>query len=128
MPWSPPYYDQYLVDAGYAHAYPFWFYDVDFAYERYRDFTRRALESPECRIRELDKSRWDEEVETLRLIWNEGFSDEWEFQQYTPEQFQHRPSIHRDRTIGSAAPLQPPRLGPGGPLPLPHPARAARQC
>ena len=48
MPWSPPYYEQYFADAGYEHAYPFWFYEVDFMYERYRDFTQRALESPEC--------------------------------------------------------------------------------
>lgn len=87
MPWSPPYYDEYLVDAGYAHAYPFWYYEVDFGYERYRDFTQRALESPECDLRGIDKSRWDEEVEALRLIWNEGFADEWEFQDYTAAQF-----------------------------------------
>lgn len=87
MPWSPPYYDDYLVDAGYAHAYPLWFYDVDFGYERYRDFTRRALESPECELRGVDKSRWDEEVETLRLLWNEGFAGEWELQDHTAEQF-----------------------------------------
>ncbi len=87
MPWSPPYYETYLLDAGYAHAYPFWIYEVDFAYERYREFTRRALESPECTIREVDKRRWAEEVETLRLIWNEGFSEEWEFQQFTAAQF-----------------------------------------
>lgn len=87
MPWSPPYYEGYLVDAGYAHAYPLWIYEVDFAYERYQDFTRRALESPECTLREMDKSRWDDEVEILRLVWNEGFSDEWEFQQYNAAQF-----------------------------------------
>jgi ribosomal protein S18 acetylase RimI-like enzyme len=87
MPWNPPFYELYLVDAGYAHGYPFWYYEVDFAYERYRDFTRRALESPECTVREIDKRRWDEEVETLRLLWNEGFAGEWEFQQFTAGQF-----------------------------------------
>jgi GNAT superfamily N-acetyltransferase len=87
MPWSPPYYEQYLDAAGYSPAYPLWYYEVDFAYERYRDFTERALESPECTVREIDKRRWSEEVETLRVLWNEGFADEWEFLQYTPEQF-----------------------------------------
>jgi GNAT superfamily N-acetyltransferase len=87
MPWTPPYYERYLVGAGYAHAYPLWIYEVDFASERYREFTRRALDSPECSLREIDKSRWDEEVEILRLIWNEGFSGEWEFQQFTAPQF-----------------------------------------
>ena len=48
MPWTPPYYERYFVDTGYAHAYPFWNYEVDFASERHRDFTQRALASPEC--------------------------------------------------------------------------------
>ena len=87
LPWSPPHYEQYFADAGYEHTYPFWYYDVDFMYERYRDFTERALESPECSVRGIDKRRWDEEVETLRLVWNEGFASEWEFQQFTPEEF-----------------------------------------
>ena len=75
MPWTPPYYEQYLVDAGYARAYPLWVYEVDFAYERYRDFTRRRAGVARVHLREVDKRRWDEEVETLRLIWNEGFSE-----------------------------------------------------
>ena len=88
MPWTPPYYQRYLTEVGYAPAYPLWFYEVDFDYARYRDFTQRALESPECTVRGVDKRRWDEEVETLRLVWNEGFASEWEFQQFTPSQFQ----------------------------------------
>ncbi len=87
LPWTPPYYEQFFVDAGYAHAYPLWVYEVDFASERHREFRRRALESPECTLREVDKRRWDDEVEVLRLIWNEGFGDEWEFQQFTAAQF-----------------------------------------
>jgi GNAT superfamily N-acetyltransferase len=87
MPWNPPYYERYILAAGYSPAYPLWYYEVDFEYERYRDFTERALESPECSVREIDKRRWSDEVETLRVLWNEGFADEWEFLQYTPEQF-----------------------------------------
>jgi hypothetical protein len=87
VPWTPPYYETYFTDAGYAPAYPMWLYDVDFEYERHREFTRRALESPECRLRQFDKKCWDEEVETLRVLWNEGFSAEWEFQQFTAEEF-----------------------------------------
>ena len=87
MPWTPHYYEHYLAAAGFLPTYPLWFYEVDFDYERYRDFTRRALESPECTVRGIDKSRWEEEVETLRLLWNEGFASEWEFQQFTAGQF-----------------------------------------
>ena len=38
-------------------------------------------------MREIDKGRWDEEVETLRLLWNEGFASEWEFQQFRAGEF-----------------------------------------
>jgi GNAT superfamily N-acetyltransferase len=87
MPWTPPWFEEYLTAAGYSPTYPLWFYEVDFDYERYRDFTRRALESPECTVRGIDKRRWDEEVETVRLLWNEGFASEWEMQQFRAAEF-----------------------------------------
>jgi GNAT superfamily N-acetyltransferase len=87
MLWTPPHLEDCLVAAGYEHAYPFWYYEVDFESQRYRDFTRRALESPECEVRGIDKRRWADEVERLRLLWNEGFADEWEFMQFRSEQF-----------------------------------------
>ena len=90
--------------------------------------------SPECTVREIDKRRWDEEVETLRLIWNEGFSDEWEFQQYTraavPGVLQgreaHRRPAHRpDRRGGRRAGRA--RAGHARPQPgVPRDARPAR--
>ena len=68
-------------------AYPLWYYEIDFQTERYRQFTRRALESPQCDLRPIDKKRWDEEVQVMRILFNEGFDEEWEFEQFTPEQF-----------------------------------------
>jgi len=85
--WNPPYYDDYFDEAGYERTYPFWYYEVDFQTERYRQFTRRALESPQCDLRPMDKKRWDEEVQTMRILFNEGFDEEWEFEQFNPAQF-----------------------------------------
>jgi GNAT superfamily N-acetyltransferase len=85
--WNPAYYDEYLDEAGYEGTYPLWYYEIDFGSERYREFTRRALESPNCDLRPMEKKRWDDEVQTMRLLFNEGFDEEWEFQEFTPEQF-----------------------------------------
>ena len=88
LAWNPSYYDDYFDEAGYAPTYPLRYYEIDFKTERYRQFTRRALESPAADLRPMDKKRWDEEVQVMRLLFNEGFDEEWEFQEFTPEQFQ----------------------------------------
>jgi ribosomal protein S18 acetylase RimI-like enzyme len=87
LAWNPSHYDSCFEDAGYEATYPLWYYEIDFGSERYREFSRRALESPNCDLRPMEKKRWDEEVQTLRLLFNEGFNEEWEFQEFTPQQF-----------------------------------------
>ena len=86
--WNPPYYEDYLTRAGYERRYPLWYYDIDFSSQRYRDAARRALAEPQAEIRQIDKRRWREEVELGRVLLNEGFADEWEFHQFTPEEYQ----------------------------------------
>jgi len=85
MPWNPPYYEEYLTEAGYRPAYPLWYYDIDFTSDRYREASRRALADPQAEIRQIDKRRWREEVELGRELINEGFADEWEVHRFTPE-------------------------------------------
>ena len=85
--WNPPYYEDYLRRAGYARRYPLWYYDIDFSSERYRDAARRAFADPQAKVRQLDKRRWREEMELARVLLNEGFADEWEFHQFTPEEY-----------------------------------------
>ena len=87
MTWNPPYYEEYLTGAGYARAYPFWFYEIDFSSDRYREASRRALADPQAEVRQIDKRRWEEEVELGRVLINEGFADEWEFHQFTPAEY-----------------------------------------
>ena len=87
LTWTPSYYGEYLTEAGYARAYPLWFYEVDFSSDRYREASRRALADPQAEIRQIDKRRWKEEVELGRVLINEGFADEWEFHQFTPAEY-----------------------------------------
>jgi GNAT superfamily N-acetyltransferase len=85
--WQPPYYADLLEAAGYRPTYPFWVYEVDFSSERYRTVSRGALEDARCTIRPLEKKRWNTELELLRVLFNDAFSDEWEFHAMTSEEF-----------------------------------------
>lgn len=87
MPWQPPHYPQLLEAAGYAPTYPFWVYEIEFAAERYRAVSQRALGDARCDVRQLDKKRWKPEIERLRSVFNETFRDEWEFHPHTSEEF-----------------------------------------
>jgi GNAT superfamily N-acetyltransferase len=87
LAWNPPYYRAYLEAAGYEAAFPFWVYEINLSSERYRQASARALENPSCVVRTVDKKRWREEIETLRLLFNEGFRDEWEMHEYTSAEF-----------------------------------------
>ena len=85
--WQPPHYPPMLEAAGYRPTYPFWIFDVDFSSERYQTASRRALEDARCEVRQFDKKRWDDELEALREVFNDTFSDEWEFHTLTSEEF-----------------------------------------
>ena len=77
--WHPPYYGDYLKEAGYAPTYPLWYYTVDFSSDAYRAVTRRVDQGGAFAIRPIDKKRWNEDLETFRRLFNETFRDEWEF-------------------------------------------------
>ena len=87
FPWQPPHYPPLLEAAGYRPTYPFWVFDVVFGSERYRTTSERALDDPRCSVRPLDKKLWAEEVEALRTVFNDTFTDEWEFHALTSAEF-----------------------------------------
>jgi GNAT superfamily N-acetyltransferase len=87
FPWQPPHYPELLEAAGYRPTYPFWVYEIDFSSERYRTVSRRALEDARCAVRPLERKRWNAELETLRQVFNETFSDEWEFHAMTGAEY-----------------------------------------
>jgi GNAT superfamily N-acetyltransferase len=85
--WQPPYYKEYLVAVGYKPAYPLWYYTVSFDSEKYRDAKRRAGENHKVRVRPVNKKLWNQDLETLRVLFNESFRDEWEFHPMTSGEF-----------------------------------------
>jgi GNAT superfamily N-acetyltransferase len=85
--WQPPYYTECLVAAGYKPTYPFWYYTVDFGSEKYRAAKRRASENKKVRVRPIDKTHWNQDLETFRVLFNECFRDEWEFHPQTSGEF-----------------------------------------
>jgi GNAT superfamily N-acetyltransferase len=87
FPWQPPHYADLLEGAGYRATYPFWTFAIDFSSERYRALSQRALAEARCEVRQLDKKRWDADLEVLRSVFNETFRTEWEFHAMTSGEF-----------------------------------------
>ena len=85
--WQPPHYAQSFIAAGYEPKYPLWYYTVDFGSEKYQTAKRRAAENHNAVVRPLDKKRWNEDLETFRLLFNQTFEEEWEFHPQTSEEF-----------------------------------------
>lgn len=85
--YAPPSVASWLDAAGYRRRYPWWSYRVDLTSEVYRQTSRRSLDAPACRVRCVDKRRWDDEVRLFGELFNGGFAGEWEFQPYTTDQF-----------------------------------------
>lgn len=78
--WQPPYYSEYLKNAGYSPSYPLWYYTVDFASDAYRAAARRVDERRgSFTIRPINKKKWRDDLEILRTLINKTFEDEWEF-------------------------------------------------
>ncbi len=89
--WQPPYYQNLLQDAGYQASYPLWYFTIDFTDEQYRSQKQRVEQLRASRnnitIRPINKKRWDEELETYRLLFNAAFIDEWEFHPQSADEF-----------------------------------------
>ncbi|MGH2728734.1 MAG: GNAT family N-acetyltransferase, partial [Actinomycetota bacterium] len=86
LPWHPPLYTDVLESAGYHPTYPWWSYRIDFSSDVYRDASTRALRNTQCRIRPVNKRRWDADIEVAMHLYNESFQDEWEYHPFTIEE------------------------------------------
>lgn len=84
--WQPPYYTDYLVDSGYEPTYPLWYYTIDFTSDKYRAAMHRATENNAALVRPVSKKRWNQDLETVRQVFNETFKEEWEFHPFTSEE------------------------------------------
>ncbi len=85
--WHPFYYADYFVNAGYKPTYPFWYYTIDFASDKYRTAKQRAAENKAVSVRSLSKKNWKQDLNTFRQLCNDTFKEEWEFHTFSSEEF-----------------------------------------
>lgn len=83
MPYHKPYYDKLITNAGLEKAMDMYAFRVTQAtvtldrIYRAEEIVRRRL--PKLRIREIDKKNLDREVEIVRNIFNQAWSENWGF-------------------------------------------------
>jgi len=84
---AKPEYRGWIEGAGYTPAKTLYTYDLDITQE-FPPIVKRIIQSGEknerIRIREVDKSKFDEEAATILAILNDAWSDNWGFVPLTP--------------------------------------------
>ncbi|MEQ1816058.1 MAG: N-acetyltransferase [Nitrosomonas sp.] len=88
MPHSPRWYGRLLEEQGYLPAKDLLAYKVrvDFEIPRVMQVMINRF-SPKIKLRTLQRNNFDEEMETLRDIFNDAWSDNWGFIPFTREEF-----------------------------------------
>ncbi|UPG90860.1 hypothetical protein L2Y96_03540 [Luteibacter aegosomaticola] len=83
-----PYYGKHIENAGYTKAKDMLAYMVapDFPEPKVMHRLLRSSKKP-VRVRPLDASRYDEELATLREIFNDAWADNWGFVPFTEAEF-----------------------------------------
>ncbi|MEN8234940.1 MAG: GNAT family N-acetyltransferase [Actinomycetota bacterium] len=85
--WNPPSYAGLIEAAGYVVERQFWKYRVSFDTDQYRTTSKRSLDDARCRIRPVNRRRWKTEIALLARLFNEAFSNEWELNELTEDEF-----------------------------------------
>lgn len=84
---AKPEYRGWIEGAGYSPAKTLYTYDLDITQE-FPPIVKRIIESgeknPRIRIREVDKSKFDEEAAIILAILNDAWADNWGFVPLTP--------------------------------------------
>jgi GNAT superfamily N-acetyltransferase len=84
---AKPEYRGWIEGAGYTPAKTLYTYDLDITQE-FPPIVKRIIESgeknPRIRIREVDKSKFDEEAAIILAILNDAWADNWGFVPLTP--------------------------------------------
>lgn len=85
----PAHYAGWIEGAGYRLAKTLLTYDLDVRSE-FPPLIRRVIASgqrnPRIRIRQVDKSRWDDEAAIVLAILNDAWSGNWGFVPFTPQE------------------------------------------
>lgn len=98
----PAHYAGWIEGAGYTLAKTLLTYDLDVSHD-FPPLVRRIVQSghrnERIRIRRVDKSKWDSEVQIVLNILNDAWSSNWGFVPFTPEEIAYagkklKPIIH----------------------------------
>ncbi len=93
MSYNPPYYEDYLLRWGFSRVMTLWAYYIHRKHVAMDRLRRGAAivhrRTPGLSLRILDMSRFDEEVTTVREIFNDAWSDNWGFVPITDHEFSH---------------------------------------
>lgn len=93
MTYNPPYYKNYLERWGLVRVMTTWAYYIHCKHVAIDRMRRGAAiihrRNPGLSLRALDMSRFDEEVATIRDIYNDAWSDNWGFVPITDNEFVH---------------------------------------
>jgi len=93
MTYNPPYYKDFLTRWGFTRAMTLWAYYVHRKHVRIDRLRRGASivrrRNPDLSIRCIDLSRFDQEAEMIRDIFNDAWSDNWGYVPFTQREFEH---------------------------------------
>ncbi|SHK83981.1 hypothetical protein [Rhodothermus profundi] len=93
MPYNPPYYADFLEQAGFERVMTMWAYYVHKKYLKTEKLERGVAlvrrRNPTITLRTLDMRRFDEEARTVLDIYNEAWSENWGHVPMTENEFQH---------------------------------------
>lgn len=96
MPHSPPYYDKLIQNQGYAKAKDLLAYWVDVQFRNSPAMKRLVKRyASDVIVRPLRRKQFAQEMEVLRDIFNDAWSDNWGFVPFTREEFSEMGSMLR---------------------------------
>ena len=104
MPHHPRYYAELLKSAGLAEEMALWAYRVNPDFVAPKAMTRlRARAGNRLELRPFDRSRYKQELELLRELFNDAWQDNWRFVPFSREEFnalgqELRPILNPDYT------------------------------
>ena len=92
MPYNPPYHEDFLERYGFDRAMTMWAYYLHKKYAKYERLQRGVdlvkRRTPGLSLRTLDMHRLEEEVRTVREIYNDAWSENWGFVPMTEGELQ----------------------------------------
>lgn len=92
MPYNPPYYEDFLLRYGFDRTMTMWSFYVHYKYMKMNRLRRGVKiakqRTPGLRLRSLDMDRFEQDVRTVRDIYNEAWSDNWGHVPMTEREFE----------------------------------------